>query len=131
MEHHDREGDTRFEGPSFSGGSVAVAPDGSIISYGGKRKIHLDASTGRQTQVLKQDTKKRGDADAVYPDGSHVVYCSCDDAGERRVCVWDVATGKVQPLCTDSSEFAVFLKQSKAHVKLAVSPDASHVVTCS
>ena len=117
-----------FEG--LSGGSVAVAPDGSIISYGGKRSSIWNASTGRQTQVVEAGTYQRGDAAAVSPDGSHVVSCSCDDAGERRVCVWDVATGKVQPVCTDSSEFAVFLKQSVS-LKLAVSPNASHVVTCS
>ena len=45
--------------------------------------------------------------------------------------MWDVATGKVQPLCTDSSEFAVFLKQCGALLYLTVSPDASHVVACS
>ena len=112
-----------FEG--FSCGSVAVAPDGSIISYGGKRNSIWNASTGRQTQSVGDD------AAAVSPDGSHVVYCSCDDAGEVRACVWDVATGNVQPLCTDSSEFAVFLKQSRKLFCFAVSPDASHVVTCS
>ena len=115
-----------FEG--VSGESVAAAPDGSIISYGGKRNSIWNASTGRQTQVVEAGIKT---VQAVYPDGSHVVYCSCDDAGERRACVWDVATGKVQPLCTDSSEFAVFLKQCATLHSLAVSPDASHVVTCS
>ena len=118
-----------FEG--FSGGSVAVAPDGSIISYGGKRKSVWNASTGRQTHVVEARIHKQGNASAVSPDGSHVVYCSCDDAGERRACVWDVATGNVQPLCTDSSEFAVFLKQCGTLHSFAVSPDASHVVTCS
>ena len=122
-----------FEG--FSGGSVAVAPDGSIISYGGKRNSIWNASTGRQTQVVQAEVNEYGvTAAAVYPDGSHVVYCCCDDAGERRVCVWDVATGKVQPLCTDDSEFAVFLQGRGLFnwklVSLAVSPDASHVVTC-
>ena len=116
----------------FSGGSVAVAPDGSIISYGGKRNSIWNASTGRQTQVLEARMHKNGDdAAAVSPDGSHVVYCSCDDAGERRACVWDVATGNVQPLCIYSSEFAVFLKQCGKLRTFAVSPDASHVVTCS
>ena len=113
-----------FEG--LSGRSVAVAPDGSIISYGGKRTSIWSASTGRQTQVVETE-RTNGE---VYPDGSHVVYCSRDDAGERRACVWDVATGNVQPLCTDSSEFAVFLKQSGTLRSFAVSPDASHVVTC-
>ena len=118
-----------FEG--VSGKDAAVAPDGSIISYGGKRNSIWNASTGRQTQVVEAGVNKRGDTAAVSPDGSHVVYCSCDDAGERRACVWDVATGKVQPLCTDSSEFAVFLKHSGTLLCFAVSPDASHVVTCS
>ena len=118
-----------FEG--LSGKTVAVAPDGSIISYGGKRSSIWNASTGRQTQVVEAGIHKYGDAAAVYPDGSHVVDCSCDDAGERRACVWDVATGKVRPLCTDSSEFAVFLKQCGPLLCFAVSPDASHVVTCS
>ena len=119
-----------FEG--VSGKAVAVAPDGSIISYGGRRNSIWNASTGRQTRVVEARTYQRNaDAAAVYPDGSHVVYCSCDDAGERRACVWDVATGKVQPLCTDSSEFAVFLKQCGALLYLTASPDASHVVTCS
>ena len=119
-----------FEG--LSGRYVAVAPDGSIISYGGKRKSIWNASTGRQTQVVEAGIVHHSDdVAAVSPDGSHVVYCSCDDAGERRACVWDVATGKVQPLCTDSSEFAVFLKQCGKLLSLAVSPDASHVVTCS
>ena len=125
---------TGKETPGFEGvsaGSVAVAPDGSIISYGGKRSSIWNASTGRQTQVVEAGITTYADAAAVYPDGSHVVYCCCDDAGERRACVWDVATGKVQPLCTDSSEFAVFLKQSGELSALAVSPDASHVVTCS
>ena len=134
-----------FEG--VSGGSVAVSPDGSIISYGGKRDSIWNASTGRQTQVVEAGSYKYaataihgGDDTAVYPDGSHVVYFSFDDAWERRECVgpptvratvWEVATGNVQPLCTDSSEFAVFLKQcGKLHC-FAVSPDASHVVTCS
>ena len=117
-----------FEG--FSGRSVAVAPDGSIILYGGKRNSIWNASTGRQTQVVEAGINIYGDGAAVYPDGSHVVYCSCDDAG-RRACVWNVATGKVRPLCTDSSEFAVFLKQCGRLRSLAVSPDASHVVTCS
>ena len=111
---------------------MAVAPDGSIIWYGGKRNSVWNASTGRLTQVVEAGAYQRSpDAAAVYPDGSHVVYCSCDDAGERRGCVWDVATGKVQPLCTDSSEFAVFLKGCGTLHSLAVSPDASHVVTCS
>ena len=118
-----------FEG--LSGESVAVAPDGSIISYGGKGYSMWKASTGRQTQVVEAGRIKQGDVAAVYPDGSHVVYCSCDDAGERRACVWDVVTGNVQPLCTDSSEFAVFLKQPGTLLCLVVSPDASHVVTCS
>ena len=118
-----------FEG--LSGQSVAVAPDGSIISYGDKRSSIWNASTGRQTQVVEAGINTYDDTAAAYPDGSHVVYCSCDDAGERRACVWDVATGKVQPLCTDSSEFAVFLKQCGKLRSLAVSPDASHVVTCS
>ena len=124
---------TGKETPGFEGfsGSVAVAPDGSIISYGGKRNSIWNASTGRQTHVVEARTSKYYAATAVSPDGSHVVYCSCDDAGERRACVWDVATGKVQPLCTDSSEFAVFLKQSVTLLGLAVSPDESHVVTCS
>ena len=130
---------TGKETPGFeavSGRSVAVAPDGSIISYGGKRNSIWNASTGKLTQVVVGRTTKYADATSVYPDGSHVVYCSCDDAGERRACVWDVATGKVQPLCTDSSEFAVFLKQSGTQqtgrlYSLAISPDASHVVTCS
>ena len=126
---------TGKETPGFeavSAKSVAVAPDGSIISYGGKRSSIWNASTGRQTQAVEARTHLRQhDAAAVYPDGSHVVYCSRDDAGERRACVWDVATGKVRPLCTDSSEFAVFLKQSGTLRSLAVSPDASHVVTCS
>ena len=118
-----------FERPS--GGSVAVAPDGSIISYGGKRNSIWNASTGRQIQVVEAGIFKNGDvAAAVSPDGSHVVYCSCDDAGERRACVWEVATGNVRPLCTDSSEFAVFLKQCGTLLCFAVSPDASHVVTC-
>ena len=117
----------------FSGGSVAVAPDGCIISYRGKRKSVWNASTGRLTHVVEARIHKQGNAAAVSPDGSHVVYCSCDDAGERRACVWDVATGKVRPfgMCTDSSEFAVFLKQSGRLHSFAVSPDASHVVTCS
>ena len=119
-----------FEG--LAGGSVAVAPDGSIISYRGKRNSIWNASTGRQTQVVEAGTNKHeSTAATVYPDGSHVVYCSCNDAGERSTCVWDVATGKVRPLCTDSSEFAVFLKESAGLGFLAVSPDASHVVTCS
>ena len=121
------------ETPDFkglSGRSVAVDPDGSIISYGGKRNSIWNASTGRRTQVEAGiHRSSSGDAAAVYPDGSHVVYFTCDDAGERRACVWDVATGKVQPLCTDSSEFAVFLKQCGTLHSLAVSPDASHVVT--
>ena len=116
-----------FEG--FSGESVAVAPDGSIISYGGKRNSIWNTSTGRQTQVVEAGIITR--AAAAYPDGSRVLYCSRDDAGERRACVWDVATGTVQPLCTDSSEFAVFLKQVARLYSFAVSPDASHVVTCS
>ena len=118
-----------FEG--LSGQSVAVALDGSIISYGGKRNSIWNTSTGRQTQVVEAGIYQQRDAAAVYPDGSHVVYCCCDEAGERRACVWDVATGKVQPLCTDSSEFAVFLRQSGKLLSLAFSPDASHVVTCS
>ena len=119
-----------FEG--VSGKTVAAAPDGSIISYGGKRNSIWNASTGRQTQAVETGAYQRNaDAAAVYPDGSHVVYCSCNNAGERRACVWDVATGKVQPLCTDSSEFAVFLKGCATLHSLAVSPDASHVVTCS
>ena len=125
---------TGKETPGFEGfsGNSAVAPDGSIISYGDKRSSIWNASTGRPTQVVEAGITKHGDdaaAAAVSPDGSHVVYCSCDDAGERRACVWDVATGKVRPLCTDSSEFAVFLKQSGTLRSLAVSPDASHVVT--
>ena len=121
---------TGKETPGFEGvsGTVAVAPDGSIISYGGKRSSIWNASTGRQTQVVETGICKHG---AVSPDGSHVVYCSCDDAGERRACVWDVATKKVQPLCTDSSEFAVFLKQCGTLRCLGVSPDASHVVSWS
>ena len=125
---------TGKETPGFkvlSGRGVAVAPDGSIISYGGKRSSIWNASTGRQTQVVEAGIATRSDAAAVSPDGSHVVYFSCDDAGERRACVWDVSTGKVQPLCTDSSEFAVFLKQSGTLDFFAVSRDASHVVTCS
>ena len=127
---------TGKETPGFEGAlgrSVAVAPDGSTISYGGKRNSIWNASTGRQTQVVEAGTTKRSHdtAVAVYPDGSHVVYCSCDDAGERRACVWDVATGNVRPLCTDSSEFAVFLQESRKLLCFAVSPDASHVVTCS
>ena len=118
-----------FEG--LSGRSVAVDPDGSLISYGGKRSSIWNASTGRQTQVVEAGTTKYGDAAAVDPDGSHVVYCSCDNAGERRACVWEVPTGKVQPLCTASSEFAMFLKKTGVLLYLAVSPDASHVVTCS
>ena len=118
-----------FEG--FSGGSVAVALDGSIISYGGKRSSIWNASTGRQTQVVDAGITKCGDAAAVSPDGSHVVYCSCDYAGEGRACVWGVATGMVRPLCTDSSEFAVFLKGCGTLLCLGGSPDASHVVTCS
>ena len=113
----------------FPHGPVAVAPDGSIISYRGKRKSIWNASTGRQTHVVEARIHNEGVA--VYPDGSRVVYFTCDDAGERRACVWDVATGKVQPLCTDSSEFAVFLKGCGRLRPLAVSPDASHVVTCS
>ena len=122
---------TGKETPGFeavSGESVAVAPDGSIISSGGERSSIWNVSTGRQTQVVEAGIAH---AAAVSPDGSHVVYCSFDDAGERRACVWDVATGKVQPLCTDSSEFAVFLKQPGRQRSFAVSPDASHVVTCS
>ena len=122
---------TGKETPGFEGvlgNSVAVAPDGSIISNGGKMRSIWNASTGRQTQVVEAGTCQRT---AVSPDGSHVVYFSCDDAGETRACVWDVATGKVRPLCTDSSTFAVFLKQSITLHFLAVSPDASHVVTCS
>ena len=126
---------TGKETPGFeavSGGSVAVAPDGSIITYGGQRSSIWNAFSGRQTQVVEAEVDEYGiAAAAVYPDGSHVVYCSCDDAGERRACVWDVATGKVRPLCTDSSEFEVFLKQCGTLHSLAVSPDASHVVTCS
>ena len=125
---------TGKEAPGFegvSGGCVSVAPDGSIISYGGKWPSIWNASTGRQTQVVEEGITSHCDAVAVSPDGSHVVYCSCDDAGERRAYVWEVATGKVQPLCTDSSEFAVFLKQCRELLFFAVSPDASHVVTCS
>ena len=125
---------TGKETPGFevvSGRYVSVAPDGSIISYGGKINSIWNASTGRQTQVVETGMNKRGDASAVYPDGSHVVFCSCDEAGERRAYVWDVTTGKVQLLCTDSSEFAVFLKQSGRMFSMSVSPDASHVVTCS
>ena len=127
---------TGKETPGFEGvscGSVAVAPDGSIISYGGKRSSIWNASTGRQRtkRISLAGRTTCEDAVAVSPDGSHVVYCCCDDAGERRACVWDVATGKVRPLCTDSSEFAVFLKQCGTLLSLAVSPDASHVVTCS
>ena len=122
---------TGKETPGFNrvSGRSAVAPDGSIITYGGKRSSIWNASTGRQTQVVEAGIHKPGDAAAVDPDGSHVVFFSCDDAGERRACVWDVATGKVQPLCTDSSEFAAFLKQCGPRLSLAVSPDASHVVT--
>ena len=117
-----------FEG--FSGGSVAVAPDGSIISYGGKKNSIWNTSTGRQTQVVEAGKNTRGDAAAVYENGTRVVYCSCDDVGERRVCVWDVWTGKVRPLFTDdSSEFAVFLKQSGTLLCLAVSPESCYVVT--
>ena len=126
---------TGKEAPGFeglSGKSVAVGRDGSIISYGGKRNSIWNSSTGRQTEVVEAAVNKYGDdAAAVYPDGSHVVYCCCDDAGEQRACVWDVTTGKVPPLCTDSSELAVFLKQCGRLHSLAVSPDASHVVTCS
>ena len=125
---------TGKETPGFEGlsdGAVAVAPDGSIISYGGKRGSIWNASTGRQTQVVEAGRNTLGGDAAVSPDGSHVVYCSCQDVGERIACVWDVATGKVQPLCTDSSEFSVFLKQCGTLRSLAVSPDASHVVTCS
>ena len=118
-----------FEG--LSGRFVAVAPDGSIISYGDKRNSIWNASTGRQTQVVEAGITNHDDAAAVSPDRSHVVYCSCDDAGERRARVWDVSTGKVQPLCTASSEFAVFLKQCGRLHSLALSPDVSHVVTCS
>ena len=123
---------TGKETPGFEGVScryVAVAPDGSIISYGGKRSSIWNASTGRQTQVVEAGVKNYNDTAAVYPDGSHVVHYSCDDAGERRACVWDVATGNVQPLCPDFSEFAVFLKQRRTLHCFAVSPDASHVVT--
>ena len=125
---------TGKETPGFEGVSgwyAAVAPDGSIISYDGKRNSIWNASTGRQTQVVEAGMTNHDDADAVSPDRSHIVYCSCDDAGERRARVWDVATGKVQPLCTDSSEFAVFLRQSGTLLSFAVSPDVSHVVTCS
>ena len=119
-----------FEG--LSGRSVAVAPDGSIILYSGKRSSIWDTSTGRQTQVEAGISTSNVGA-AVSPDGSHVVYYSCGGAVERRACVWDVAKGKVQPLCTDSSEFAVFLKQCGAESgtleSLVVSPDASHVAT--
>ena len=118
----------------FPDRSVAVAPDGSIISYGGKTASIWNASTGRQTQavsVVEGRIYKHCYAAAVYPDGSHVVYCSSDDWSEGRACVWDVSTGKVHPLCTDSSEFAVFLKQSGKRGHWAVSPDASHMVTCS
>ena len=118
-----------FEG--FPGWSVVVAPDGSIISYGGKRHSIWNTSTGRQTQVVEAGIMHSDDVAAVSPAGSHVVYCSCGDAGERRACVWDVATGKVRPLCTASSEFAVFLKKVGILEFFAVSPDASHVVTFS
>ena len=40
-----------FEG--VSGKAVAVAPDGSIISYGGKRSSIWNASTGRLTRVVE------------------------------------------------------------------------------
>ena len=113
-----------FEG--LPGRSVAVAPDGSIISYGGKRNCIWNASTGRPTQVVGAGLYEVDDAAAVSPNGSHVVYYA-----ETRESVWDVAAGTVRPLCTDSSEFAVFLKQSGTLLCLAVSPDASHVVTCS
>ena len=125
---------TGKETPGFEGlsdWSVAVAPDGSIISCGDKKNTIWNASTGRQTQVVEAGFYKNGFSVAVSPNGSHAVKYARDDAGERRACVWDVATGMVQPLCTDSSEFAVFLKQSGTLLCLAVSPDASHVVTCS
>ena len=125
---------TGKETPGFEGllgDSVVVAPDGSILSYGGKKNSIWSTSTGRQTEVVEAGINKPGDAvAAVSRDGSHVVYCP-SDAGERRACVWDVATGKVRHLFTDCSEFAVFLKQSGRLLSLAMSPDASHVVTCS
>ena len=44
--------------------------------------------------------------------------------------VWNVATGKEGTLCTNSNEFAVLLKECSELAGVAVSPDASHVVTC-
>ena len=111
---------TGKETPGFeavSGRSVPGAPDGSIISYGGERNSICYAFSGRQTHLFEA--------------GGNVVYCSCDAAGDTIACVWDFATGNVQPLCTDSSEFAVFLKQCGTLHSFAVSPDASHVVACS
>ena len=116
-----------FEAPSSSVGSVGATPDGSIISRS-EKKIHMwNASTGKQTQVFAPDTKNRM-AVTVFPDGSHLVDCSSDDVGESSVHVWNVATGKEMTLCTASSEFA---KECSEQAGIALSPDASHVVTCS
>ena len=116
-----------FEAHPASVDSVGATPDGSIISRSEKR-IHMwNASTGRQTQVFEPDTKNRI-AVTVFPDGSHEVHCSSDDV-ESSVHVRNVATGKEVTLRSDSSEFAVFLKESPGLRRVAVSPDASHVVT--
>ena len=92
-----------------------------------------NASTGRQTQVFEPNTKNRI---AMFPNGSHVINRSSDDAGESSVHVWNVATGKEVTFCTASSDFAAIWKETKLSqlsilIRVAVSPDESHVMTCS
>ena len=114
-----------FEAHSSSVRSVGATPDGSIISRS-EKKIHMwDASTGRQTQVFEPDTKNRI---AVFPDGSSAVHCSSDDV-ESSVHVWNVATGKEVTFGTVSSEFADIWKERSKFTCVAVSPDASHVLS--
>ena len=116
--------------------SVVFSPDGSQIASGSlDNTVKVwNAATGEEIQTLSAHFERlsrlrdrddnyphQGQSVAFSPDGHRIIGTSKNSSGQRRIEVWDAATGKELP----KSSYQVRGRE----FALALSPDGGRVVT--